>query len=51
MWRVCMEDGTSHLVSDEGLKAGLDYDSVADYIYRLADVANTSKTYNMYFKR
>ena len=50
MWRVCMEDGTSHLVTDEGLKAELDYDNVADYLYKLSDVVNTSKTYNKYFR-
>ena len=50
MWRVCMEDGTSHLVTNEGLKAELDYDNVADYLYKLSDVVNTSKTYNKYFR-
>lgn len=50
MWRVCMEDGTVHLVTDEGLKAGIDYDNVADYLYKLSDVVNTSKTYNKYFR-
>ena len=50
MWRVCMEDGTSHLCTEDGLKASIDYDDVADYLYKLSDVVNTSKTYNKYFR-
>ena len=50
MWHVCMEDGTSHLCTEDGLKASIDYDDVADYILKLSDVVNTSKTYNKYFK-
>ena len=50
LWRVCMEDGTSHLSTEDGLKASIDYDDVADYILRLSDAINTSKTYNKFFK-
>lgn len=50
LWRVCMEDGTSHLCAEDGLKASIDYDDVADYILKLSDVVNTSKTYNKYFR-
>ena len=50
LWLVCMEDGTSHLCTEDGLKASIDYDDVADYILRLSDAINTSKTYNKFFK-